>query len=325
MVDPHSLPKGPGQQAQLDGPTAGAPAAVNGIVDGGFENGPDGSWYEYSEQGWPLILDEEVLLTPPHGGRWAVWLGGADDEISAIVQIVTVPANAQEAVLGFWMWIASADSCENDLGGVVINNATAVDVFYLCTETNTDTWVKRVVDLSAYAGQTVQLDIRAETDSSANSNLFVDDVTLGTTAPEKSRTFLPVLRRQPNQVPQFAPPCSASNVFCEQFNTMTTAYGPLRPGQAYSAYPNDTNDYYRVVLARNSTLNVDVTNYQADGQVLVRRTDKSSVGRDINQLPGGDGQMNLRLRDLPAGTYYLQVYTGGALNQNHLYTLTINY
>ena len=44
--------------------------------------------------------------------------------------------------------------------------------------TNTGGWVTHSVNLSAYAGQTVALQIRVETDSSLNSNLFVDDVAM---------------------------------------------------------------------------------------------------------------------------------------------------
>jgi len=58
----------------------------------------------------------------------------------------------------------------------VVVNETAVDVYDLCSSQNTNGWVKHVVNLSAYAGQSVTLQIRVETDGSDNSNLFVDDV-----------------------------------------------------------------------------------------------------------------------------------------------------
>jgi hypothetical protein len=317
-TDPNSIPKGPGQRLQV-GALGEAPFAVSGFANSGFENGPDGSWQELSVQGWPLILVEDYLLTPPHGGRWAVWLGGDDNEIAYIRQTVTIPAIPEEAVLYFWGWIASKDSCGNDFGGVVVNDDTVVGILDLCEAENTGRWVKYKVGLSAYAGQTVPLQIRAETNGSLNSNLFVDDVTLGT---REYRVLLPAMLRQGGAVIPFAPPCSAGNAFCEQFNGMTTAYGPLKPGQAYTAYPNDANDYYYVKLTRTSTLDVAVSNFQADGQVLVRRPDKSEIGKDFNKPPGGDGQMSVRIRDLPAGTYYIQVYTGSGHNQSNPYTLT---
>jgi hypothetical protein len=51
-----------------------------------------------------------------------------------------------------------------------------VDELDLCDTNNTGGWVHRVVDLSAYAGTTVSLQIAASADSSYNSNWFIDDV-----------------------------------------------------------------------------------------------------------------------------------------------------
>jgi bacillopeptidase F (M6 metalloprotease family) len=71
--------------------------------------------------------------------------------------------------------------CGFDFGGVLVNNTT-VDQFDLCGAADTNGWVQRSVDLSAYAGQNVALQIRVETDSSLNSNLFIDDVALSAAA-----------------------------------------------------------------------------------------------------------------------------------------------
>ena len=109
----------------------------------------------------------------PHGGSWAAWLGGEFDDISYVQQSVGVSAGTP--YLAYWHWIASADACGYDYGGVLVNG-TVVDVYTLCTTSSTGGWVKHVVNLSAYAGQIVTLQIRVEADSSGNSNLFVDDV-----------------------------------------------------------------------------------------------------------------------------------------------------
>jgi hypothetical protein len=59
----------------------------------------------------------------------------------------------------------------------LVNNVV-VDKFDLCTTTGTKGWKLRTVNVNAYAGQTVELQIRAETDSLTPSILLVDDVTL---------------------------------------------------------------------------------------------------------------------------------------------------
>jgi len=152
-------------------------AFSSSLCNGDFEQGPGACWEEYSSHGWPIIIRADYLPVPPRSGSWAAWLGGEHDEISAIWQQVTIPAT--NPTLSFWHWIASEDECGYDFGGVIINASTVADVFDLCADADTNGWVYRTVDLQTYAGQSVELQIRAETDNSLNSNLFVDDVVLG--------------------------------------------------------------------------------------------------------------------------------------------------
>ena len=155
---------------------AGSPAQA--IVNGDFESGST-SWTEYSYQGYAIILSSSDLPHTPHSGSYAAWLGGVSNEISYIQQQVTIPAGAPYLV--YWHWISSTDSCGHDFGGVEVNGSV-VDVYNLCSSTNTGGWVKHSVNLSAYAGQSIALQIRAETDSSNTSNLYIDDVSLQASA-----------------------------------------------------------------------------------------------------------------------------------------------
>jgi photosystem II stability/assembly factor-like uncharacterized protein len=148
------------------------------LVNGDFEQGPVG-WGQYSEQGWSLILPSGGLLVPPHSGDWAVWLGGDVDEFAVIWQDATVPA--ADPWLRFYHWDASEDICGFDYGYVYINAGSPYESWQLCDANDTNGWVWKSVNLSAYAGQTVEIAIAVSTDSSLNSNLFVDDVTLGST------------------------------------------------------------------------------------------------------------------------------------------------
>jgi hypothetical protein len=108
-------------------------------------------------------------------------LGGDISEISYIQQQITV--NASFPYLAYWHWIASQKTtCGADVGGVTVNGGW-FDTYNLCVSTNTGGWVKHVVNLSSYVGQTITIQIRAETnsDDTFNSNLFVDDVSLQST------------------------------------------------------------------------------------------------------------------------------------------------
>ncbi len=147
------------------------------LQNGDFESGRT-VWTEFSSGGFPLIINSGFPTgVAPHGGSWAAWLGGAPNETSYIQQSVTVPPGS--STLSYWHWAASAETeCTFDFAFVRVNGST-VDTFGLCSSTNTGGWVKRTIDLAAYAGQTVQLQFRAETDFSVNSNWFIDDVAFG--------------------------------------------------------------------------------------------------------------------------------------------------
>ncbi|MEZ4560561.1 MAG: hypothetical protein R2854_29695 [Caldilineaceae bacterium] len=146
------------------------------LDNGDFEQGA-GGWEEYSSHAVPVITDDftRVELTP-HSGQWAAWLGGLDDETSWIQQRIVVPDPAVPLV--YWEWIASAEeSCAYDSAAISIDGAV-LQQFGLCSASDT-AWVRRDIDLAAYAGRTVTLRITVVTDTSVNSNYFVDDLSFG--------------------------------------------------------------------------------------------------------------------------------------------------
>jgi hypothetical protein len=157
-----------------EAPTATAAESLQLLPNGDFEQG-QAVWTVFSLVGWDIIMNGGfpggVL---PHGGSWLAWLGGADDEVSYIEQEVAVPTNT--TALTFWYWLASQEGeCGFDFGWLKVDGVL-VEEYDLCTGTDTDTWLLREVDFSAYAGQTVTLRFQADTDADLNSNFFVDDV-----------------------------------------------------------------------------------------------------------------------------------------------------
>jgi hypothetical protein len=146
------------------------------IMNGGFENGPDGSWIEESSNDLVLILDDFLPTTiTPHTGDWAVWMGGSEEEQAAISQKVLVPSGKS---LSFWYWSASEETnCGADVATVMVNQAVISEI-NLCASADTDHWTKRTLDLNAYAGTTINLKFYIQTNGSLNSNLFLDDVSI---------------------------------------------------------------------------------------------------------------------------------------------------
>jgi len=140
--------------------------------NGDFEQGPV-IWEQYSSHAFQLIA---ILFTPgvtPHDGTWAAWLGGTNEEISFIFQQILIPQSFH--YMSYWYWIYSEDECGKDFADILVNE-DVVDGYSLCYANNTGGWVKRVVDISAYTGDTVYITIRAVCDESNYSDLFIDQV-----------------------------------------------------------------------------------------------------------------------------------------------------
>lgn len=140
--------------------------------------------------------------------------------------------------------------------------------------------------------------------------------------PTAHNIYLPMVARN---LISYAPPCGPGNNYCEDYDSWQNPYGPLESDVSYSAYPNDANDYYYFVLRNTGAVTVRVTNYQAEGQVLVRDEALEEKGKAVEQA-GGDGIMEVSISSLPSGKYYIQLYTApGHENSSDLYTLRVTY
>ncbi|HEY73353.1 MAG: hypothetical protein DRJ03_20545 [Chloroflexi bacterium] len=164
------------------------------LANGNFENGQDGSWTESSSKGWDLITNASDLHISPHGGNWAVWLGGDNDEIAALSQQVTIPSSA--ATLNYWYWISSEDACGFDYAYVRFGT-TMLKSYNLCESNNTSGWTSQQIDVTGWQSQTVELNFAIETDWILNSNFFLDDVSVSTIATPLALPISPALSGKP--------------------------------------------------------------------------------------------------------------------------------
>jgi hypothetical protein len=149
------------------------------VINGDFEAGPT-AWVEYEDSAffdYDLIVRASNLPGPitPYDGEWAVWLGGDSGLITYIEQEITVPETGPTLV--YWHWIDSIFACDSSTGGVMLNG-TFVDPYPLCSTADTGGWVRRSVDLTAYAGQTVTLRFVSETAGANYSSLYIDTVSV---------------------------------------------------------------------------------------------------------------------------------------------------
>lgn len=145
------------------------------ITNGDFESGATG-WTQSSSNGYPPILlaSSDPNSVTPYSGLWLTWLGGLHNETGYIQQSVTVGSG--QPYLYFYEYTISAEPGTGfDVGSVRINGSV-VRTTSLSASTATNAWIKRTVNLSAYAGQTVTLQFYIQTDSSLYSNWFVDAI-----------------------------------------------------------------------------------------------------------------------------------------------------
>jgi hypothetical protein len=138
------------------------------LPNGGFEQGRV-IWHEYSNMSHILILKNSNIA---HSGSWYAQLGGSNNDIDSIDQTVVVPAD--HPYLSFWRTIISTETtCGNDVYKITVNN-NLIDNYPLC-QANISDWHRKAYDLRAYSGQSVNILIRVETNSSLNSTLLLDD------------------------------------------------------------------------------------------------------------------------------------------------------
>jgi hypothetical protein len=142
------------------------------VTNGDFEAG-GASWTHYSSK--DLTAISSTLHVPPHSGTNAIWLGGNNNETTSLTQ-TGINMNGVR-YLHFWYAIGSADICGYDYAWIKINGVT-VKTFNLCQSSNSSAWIHQLIDLQNYSGSTVNLEFIAVTDSTFNSNFFLDDVSI---------------------------------------------------------------------------------------------------------------------------------------------------
>ncbi|NUQ94995.1 MAG: M1 family peptidase [Streptomyces sp.] len=167
-----SLPSAPAAAA----PSAAAactPAQVVG--NGGFESGTS-PWTQSSAS----VITSRSGQTA-HGGTSYAWLDGTGGtHTDTLSQSVTIPSGCSTATLSFWLHIDTAETTSS----IAYDKLTAkIGSTTLATYSNLDKntgYVKKTLDVSAFAGQTVSLAFTGSEDSSLQTSFVLDDIALDT-------------------------------------------------------------------------------------------------------------------------------------------------
>lgn len=148
------------------------------IVNGDFESGHTG-WAEYSSQAYELI-DPFYPHSPTH----SAWLGANNNEEDWVSQSVALPANAASLTLHYWwsLYTEEHPGTQFDFLRVQLVRVDGTLITELKTYNNDSAeawlWNDDSVDVSAYAGQTLQLRFLAKNDANDPTSFFVDDVSI---------------------------------------------------------------------------------------------------------------------------------------------------
>lgn len=163
------------------------PQPVYELLNGDFENGPDGSWTTYYENPLrpnPCIVSTYLQLWGiPYiegYGSWLGWLGGADADpppweiVTAIEQLVTIPT---DAVLCFEYQTYSEAWWGNggDTASLSFDNTVLV-TWDIDSSADNGNWAEMCIDLEGWQGETVILRFEMVNNFIWRGDLYIDNV-----------------------------------------------------------------------------------------------------------------------------------------------------
>ncbi|MFI1172380.1 M1 family aminopeptidase [Streptomyces melanogenes] len=149
------------------------PAQV--VANGGFESGTS----PWSQSQTSVITSRTGQSA--HGGTTFAWLDGVGStHTDTLSQSVTIPSGCSTATLTFWLHIDTAETTSStayDKLTAKIGGTTLATYSNLNKNTG---YVQKSLDVSAFAGQTVNLAFTGTEDSSLQTSFVVDDIALNT-------------------------------------------------------------------------------------------------------------------------------------------------
>lgn len=149
------------------------PAQV--VANGGFESGTS----PWSQSQTSVITSRAGQSA--HGGTTFAWLDGVGStHTDTLSQSVTIPSGCSTATLTFWLHIDTAETTSStayDKLTAKVGSTTLATYSNLNKNTG---YLQKSLDVSAFAGQTVNLAFTGTEDSSLQTSFVIDDVALNT-------------------------------------------------------------------------------------------------------------------------------------------------
>ena len=153
---------------------ATADSCVPLLIDGGLEDGSQ--WHAKNSDGFPLLSRQLV-----HGGEQGAYLGGRNNIVDRLSTTLYLPTTEQSITLHFWWQLQSQERSSNggDRLSVIAANTQGMPLQSLAELRGSDAvneWQSISIDITALAGQTIQLQLLASTDDDQITDFFIDDI-----------------------------------------------------------------------------------------------------------------------------------------------------
>ena len=169
----------------------------NIIRNPGFESGSV-FWSEQSAEGYAVVTQ---FLTPSASNAWYAWLCGYNNCKDSLYQDVTIPADAQGAVLRHDYWVETeetADASPYDFLETRIYSPPTATTYTHCPSLSnlnvTTDWVQsNECNLGDYKGRTVRIKFAATNDEILPTSFYIDNVSLMMTRPSAPVSFAEVV------------------------------------------------------------------------------------------------------------------------------------
>ncbi|MFF2814635.1 M4 family metallopeptidase [Kitasatospora cineracea] len=147
------------------------PPGGNALANGGFEQGATG---------WTQSANDITNSTQQaaHSGSWYAWMMGYGSTASETLSQGNVAVPAGSPKLTFWLKVTTQETGTTAYDTLKVN----VNGQTLKTYSNANAsagYVQKSVDLSAFAGQTVNLSFAGQEDAALSTIFLIDDVKVG--------------------------------------------------------------------------------------------------------------------------------------------------
>jgi hypothetical protein len=176
-----------------DAPPACVPVVKQMLLNPSFDLTPAGvNWVQQlADPTSPSISPPPLGLAIPSSPNVA-WLGGSLSAVDQVSQEIVVPASATVFELKGKRLVGSVETAATaiDTFSISVRDQTDVTLLTLTTLSNVDKGAAgtaifvpfTLTSPMTFAGKTVKLTMRSQTDGASNTNFFIDDLALNVTA-----------------------------------------------------------------------------------------------------------------------------------------------